>query len=66
MKHNIIAAAVLGLCLIVAAVIHTGRYYFIRVGNCSVARADRWTGKVTTIASGTGKDCEFDAFGFPN
>jgi hypothetical protein len=58
MKHNIIAAALLGLCLIVAALIFSGRYYFVRLDDCSIARADRWTGAVETIP------CT-DAFGFP-
>lgn len=46
MKHNVIAAAILGLCLIVAATINSGRYYFIRVDAGSIARGDRWSGKV--------------------
>lgn len=57
MKYNIIAAAILGVCLIAAALIFSGRYYFIRVDNCSVARGDRWTGKVQMIGNDEGKGC---------
>jgi hypothetical protein len=58
MKHNIVAAVVLGVCLIAAAIIFSGRYYFIRVDSCSIARGDRWTGKVETVRA-HGKDCHW-------
>lgn len=64
MKHNIIAAAVLGFCLVVAAIIHSGRYDFIG-SDCSIARGDRWTGKVRIIANPDGsKDCPEGPFGW--
>ena len=56
MKHNVIAAAILGLCVILAATISSGRYYFIRLDACAVARGDRWTGKVDQTFL-KGKEC---------
>jgi hypothetical protein len=50
MKSNIIAASILGICLVVAAFIFSGRYYFVRLEQCTVARGDRWTGKVEAVA----------------
>ncbi len=46
MKHNIIAAAILALGLVVAAFLFTGRYYFIRLNECEIARGDKWTGRI--------------------
>jgi len=51
MKHNIIAAVILGICLIVAAFLFGGRYYFIRSDKCIVIRGDRWTGETEFINS---------------
>lgn len=64
MKHNIIAAAILGLCLILTAAIVVGRYHFVRVNECAVARGDRWTGKVEMVrVSNDEKRCSvFDTF----
>ena len=45
MKQNIIAAALLGICLIVAAFVHTGRYYALAIGDGEAIKVDRWTGK---------------------
>lgn len=58
MKYNIWAAAILGACLIAAAMIYSGHYYFIRLDACSIARGDRWTGKLDTVQV-HGKDCKW-------
>lgn len=50
MKRNVIAAIVLGICLIAAAFLYAGRYYFIRVDKCTVAKADRFTGEVERVS----------------
>lgn len=49
MKSNIIAAAILAVGLIIAAFLHTGRYYVMRVDADTVVRVDRWTGKTKVI-----------------
>ena len=50
---NIIAASILGVCLIVAAFIFSGRYYVIAVDKGVAVRVDRWTGKTETIRTNT-------------
>ena len=49
MKHNIIAAAILGICLVVAAFIYKGRYYVLIVNSGTVVRVDGWTGDTKII-----------------
>jgi hypothetical protein len=49
MKHNIVAAAVLGLCLVIAALIFSGRYYALRLDGNTAIVVDRWTGKTTPV-----------------
>ena len=46
MKHNIIAAIIIAVGLIVAAFLFTGRYYLVRLDEQTLARLDRWTGHV--------------------
>lgn len=50
MKAIIIAAAIIALGLIVAGFLFGGRYYFVDLGKCVVARGDRWTGDVETVS----------------
>jgi hypothetical protein len=60
MKHNVISAIILALGLIVAALVYSGRYYFVRLNDCTVARGDRWTGKVDGMPLTDGKDCKWN------
>lgn len=50
MNRNIIAALILAVGLIAAAFLYAGRYHFIRVDKCTVAKADRFTGKVERVS----------------
>ena len=59
LNHNIIGAIALSIGLIVAAFLYGGRYYFIRLDECTIARGDRWTGKVQAIPTVHTTDCEF-------
>lgn len=63
MKTNIIAASILAAGLIVATILHTGRYYVLAVESGVVIKVDRWTGKIKMICSGPGwtacDDAEF-------
>jgi len=47
MKQNIIAAVIIAIGLIAAGFLYGGRYYFIRLDECTVARGDRFTGEVS-------------------
>ena len=47
MKSNIVAAVILGLCLIVAALLFGGRYSVAQFSSDKIARLDRWTGSLT-------------------
>jgi len=58
MKLNIVAAAILALGLVVAAFIFSGRYYFLRLDQCTVARGDRLTGSVEVIQTFDSKACK--------
>lgn len=59
MKHNIIAAAILAVALVIAAFLHAGRYYLVAVGNGSAVRIDRWTGKTKSIDTAKNGDWDF-------
>ena len=49
MNRNIIAALILATGLIAAALLHSGRYYVLRVDGDTVVRVDRWTGETKII-----------------
>ena len=51
MKHNIIAAAILASGLVLAAFVHSGRYYAIAADKGVIARVDRWTGETKIITT---------------
>jgi hypothetical protein len=55
MKHNVVAAIIVAIGLVVAAFVHTGRYYIVAVGGGKAVRVDRWTGK-TKVVSANGPD----------
>ena len=49
MKHNIIAAVILAVGLVLAAFVHSGRYYVVVLEEGAAVRVDRWTGKTMII-----------------
>lgn len=51
MKQNVIAAAILAFGLIVAAFLFAGRYTMTRLDENTVARVDRWTGRMTVCSA---------------
>lgn len=51
MKSNIVAALIIAVGLVVAAFLHSGRYYVLRVDSVTVVRVDRWTGKTQIIVT---------------
>ena len=57
MRYNIIAATILALGLVLATVAYSGRYYFVRLNECTVARGDRWTGSVEAVALTDNGEC---------
>jgi hypothetical protein len=48
---NIIAASILAVGLIVAAFLHSGRYYVLVLEQGVAVRVDRWTGSTKIINS---------------
>jgi hypothetical protein len=56
-KKDIIGAAIIALGLIVGGFFFGGRYDFVNLGKCVVARGDRWTGEVETESF---EDCEWN------
>ena len=59
MKHNIIAATIVALGLIVAAFLYSGRYYVLALDSGVAVKVDRWTGETKIIETEEAADERF-------
>lgn len=59
MNHNVIAAVILALGLIVAGLLSGGRYELVHVRSNELARLDRLTGQMDMCIKGARSPCGF-------